>query len=162
MSVTTHSYCCSCPKLLYWAIILSPYTPPRKPTSGLVLCSGDDVINGDWYCSDTAPLSPLIAASGPPVKICPGSLYDGAALIAPEDGNNLGIWRPPCCGHGWSGCRRRTTFLQSLGTLSRSKKNGGASQLADFRVDVETRLWLFTCHPCYLTLPFSFIHQQSY
>ena len=76
-------------KLLCWAIILSPYTPPRKPASGLVLCSGDDAIDGDWSWSDTAPLYPLINYGGPPVKFRPGSLYDGAALIAPEDGNTL-------------------------------------------------------------------------
>ena len=76
-------------ELIFSAIILSPYTPPRKPTSGLVLCSGDNAVNGDWSYSDTAPLSPILAAGGPLVKICPGSLYDGAALIAPEDGNTL-------------------------------------------------------------------------
>ena len=55
-------------ELLFWAIILSPYNPPLKPDSGLVLCSGDDAVDGDWSCSDTAPLSPLLAASGHPSK----------------------------------------------------------------------------------------------
>ena len=63
--------------------------PPRKPDSGLVLCSEDDAVDGDWYRSDTAPISPILPAGGPPVKNRPGSLYDGAALIAPEDGNTL-------------------------------------------------------------------------
>ena len=76
-------------ELLFWAITLSPYTPPREPDSGLVLYSGDDALDGDWYCSDTAPLPPLLAAGGPPVKILPGSLYGSAVLIAPEDGNTL-------------------------------------------------------------------------
>ena len=78
-------------ELLCWAIILSPYPPPppRKPASGLVLCSGNDAVNNNWYCRETVPLSPLLAADGPPVKICPGSLYYGAAVIAPEDGNTL-------------------------------------------------------------------------
>ena len=39
----------------FWAIILSPYNPPRKPASGLVLCSGNDVVDGDWYFSNTIP-----------------------------------------------------------------------------------------------------------
>ena len=47
----------------------------------------------------------------PTCKKIPGSLYDGAALIAPEYGNTCGIWRPPCCGHGWSGCRPRRNLL---------------------------------------------------
>ena len=79
--------------------------PPRKPASGLVLCSGDDAVDGDRSCSDTTPLSHILAAGGPPVKKTPGSLYDGAALIAPEGGNTCRIWRPPRCGHRRLGCR---------------------------------------------------------
>ena len=86
-------------ELLCWKTILLPYTPPRKPFSGLVLCSGNDAVDGDRSCSDTAPLFPLLAAGGPPVKNRPGSLYDGAALIVPEYGNTWGIWLPPCCVH---------------------------------------------------------------
>ena len=70
-------------ELLCWAIILLPYTPPRKPAYGLVLCSGDDTVDGDWSCSETAPLSPILAAGSPPIKICPGSLYNGDSLIVP-------------------------------------------------------------------------------
>ena len=81
------------------------------PASGLVLCSGEDAVDGDRSCSDTAPLSPPFAACGPPVKIRPGSLYYGAALIAPEDGNNRRIWRSPCCGHRCSGCCPRHNCL---------------------------------------------------
>ena len=44
----------------------------------------------------------------------------------------------------------------------KSKQAGGASQLIDLRVDVGTRVWFFTCHPCDITLPFSSVHQQSY
>ena len=51
---------------------MSPYTPHRKPASGLVLCSGDDAVNVDRCCSDITPLSPLLAAGGPPVKNWPG------------------------------------------------------------------------------------------
>ena len=76
-------------ELIFSAIILSPYTPPQKPASGLVLSSGDEAVDGDWYCRDTTPLSPLLYAGSPPVKIRPGSLYDGAAMIAPEYGNTL-------------------------------------------------------------------------
>ena len=91
-------------KLLCWAIILSTHTPPWKPDSGLVLCSINDAIDGNRFCSDTTPILTLLADGGPPVKLCPGSLYDGAALIVPEDGSTHGIWRPPRCGHLWSGC----------------------------------------------------------
>ena len=70
-------------ELFCWAIILSPYTPPRKPAYGLVLCSGDDTVKGDWSSSYTSPLSPLIAAGSLPVKIRPGSLYNGNSLIVP-------------------------------------------------------------------------------
>ena len=80
-----------------------PYTAPRRPASGIVLCSGDNAVNGNRYCSNNAPLSPILASGGPPVKIRPGSLYDCAALIAPEDGNTRSIWLPPWCGHQWSG-----------------------------------------------------------
>ena len=76
-------------ELLCWAIILLPYTPPRKPVFVLVLCSGNDAVNGNWYFSDTAPLSPILSAGGPSAKIRPGSLYNGAALIASEDENTL-------------------------------------------------------------------------
>ena len=60
-------------ELLCWAIILLPYTPPQEPSSGLVLCSGDDTVNGDLSCSDTAPISNLIAAGFPPIKNRRGS-----------------------------------------------------------------------------------------
>ena len=89
MSVTTQSDRCLHMNYFGEAIILLPYTPPWKPASVLVLCSGDNAAYVDWSCSDTAPLSPLLAAGVPPVKIRPGSLHDGAALIAPEDGNTL-------------------------------------------------------------------------
>ena len=85
--------------------------PPWKPDSGLVLCSGDDAVDGNWYCSNTTPISPLLASGSPHIKICPGSLYDGATLIAPEGGNNRGVWRPPCCGHWWSVCCPCCNFL---------------------------------------------------
>ena len=98
-------------ELLCWAIIFSPYTPPQKPAYGLVLCSGDNTVNGDRSCSDSAPLSPLLTDSGPLVKIRSVSLYDGATLIAPEDGNTRRIWRPPRCGHQWSGYRPRCNRL---------------------------------------------------
>ena len=58
--------------------------------------------------------------------------------------------------------QRRTIFLRSLGALSQSKTNLRASQLVDFWVNVENCVWLFTCHPWDLNLPFSSIHQQSY
>ena len=98
-------------KLLFWAIILSPYTPPWKPASGLVLCSFDDAVYGDWSFSETSPLSPLLAAGVPPVKIRPGSLYDGAALIAPEDGNTRGIWRPHLKSHKISTSKYEPTLV---------------------------------------------------
>ena len=94
-------------KLLCWMIILSKYTPPWKPGSGLILCSGDDAVDGNQSCSDNAPLFPLLVADGLPVKIRPGSLYDGVVLIVPEDGNNRGIWSPLWCGHRRSGCLSR-------------------------------------------------------
>ena len=34
-------------ELLFWAIILSTYTPPQKSASGLVLCSGYDAVDDD-------------------------------------------------------------------------------------------------------------------
>ena len=79
--------------------------PPHKPASGLVLCSRDDAVDDDQSWSGTAPISPLLADGGPPVKNCPGSLYYGATLIAPEGRNTRRIWRPPCCCHQRSGCR---------------------------------------------------------
>ena len=91
-------------ELFCWEIILSPYTPSRKPASGLVLCSGDDAIDGDQSCSNTSSLSPILAAGSPPIKNRPGSLYDRAALIVPEGENTHRIWRPPRCDHCWSGC----------------------------------------------------------
>ena len=78
---------------------------------GLVLCSGDDAVDGNRYCSNTVPLSSFIAAGGPPVKNCLGSLYDGAALIVPERGNTRGNWRSPHCGHRRQGCRPRCNRL---------------------------------------------------
>ena len=48
--------------------------PPWKPASGLVLCSGGDAVDGDRSCRNTAPLSPLLAVGGPPVKNRPGSI----------------------------------------------------------------------------------------
>ena len=95
---------------IFWAIILVPYTPPptpppREPASVLILCIGDDAIDGEKYCRNTSPIYPLLATGGPPVKIRPGSLYDDTALIAPEGGNTRGIWHPPCYGHQLSGCR---------------------------------------------------------
>ena len=98
-------------KLLFRATILSPYNHPRNPASELVFCSGHDTVYGNWYCSNTAPLSPLLATGGPPVKIIPGSLYDSAVLIAPEYGNTRSIWHPPCCAHRWSGCCPRCNCL---------------------------------------------------
>ena len=50
-------------EVLCWAIILLPYTPPRKPASGLVLCIGVDCIDGNQSFRDIAPLSPLLAAA---------------------------------------------------------------------------------------------------
>ena len=91
-------------ELLCWAMILLPYNPPWKPDYGIVLCSCNNAVDGDQSCSDIAPLSPLIANGVPPVKNSTGSLYDGAALIAPEGGNTYGIWRPPRFVHQWSGC----------------------------------------------------------
>ena len=61
-------------KLLFWAIILSTYTPPRNHASGIVLCSVDKAVDGDQSCSYIAPLSPLISVGGPPVKNWPGSI----------------------------------------------------------------------------------------
>ena len=128
MSVTTHSY--SFLHTTYFAeeIILLPYTPHWEAASGLVLYSGDDAVDGKRSCSD-APLSPLLSACGPPVKIIPGSLYDGAALIAPEDGNTRGIWRPPRCGHRWSGCypfrnRLATEAYPRINYSGRTKLSG--------------------------------------
>ena len=89
--VHAHSDRCLHTNYFAEAIILLPYTPPRNPASGLVICSDDDAIDGDQSCSNTTTLSPLLSAVGPPVKKFPGSLYDGAALIAPEDGNTCGI-----------------------------------------------------------------------
>ena len=48
MSVTTHSDCWLNTNYFAKAIIFLPYTPPRKPASGLVLCSGDDAVDGSW------------------------------------------------------------------------------------------------------------------
>ena len=91
-------------KLLCWAIILLPYTPPWKPSSGLVLWSGKDAVDDDQSYSSTAPLSPILAAGIAPVKNCPRSLYERAAKIASEIGNTRGIWIPHCCGHQRSCC----------------------------------------------------------
>ena len=106
--------------------IVAIYPPPRNPASGLVLCSGNDAIDGGRSCSHTAPLLPLLAVGGPPVKFRPGSLYDGAALIVPEDGNTRGIWRPPCCVHRWSGCspcrNRLTTEAYSWSIIMDGQK----------------------------------------
>ena len=79
-------------------------TPPQKPASRLVLYSGYDAINGDQYCSVTAPISPFLATGGPTVK-------NGATLIAPEGGTTRRIWRPPCCGDWWLGCRPHCNHL---------------------------------------------------
>ena len=88
-----------------------PYTFPRKPASRLVICSGDNAVDGDQYFSNTAPLSHLLSAVGPPFKNSPVSLYDGDALIVPEGGNTRGICRPPHFGHRRSGCRPRRNRL---------------------------------------------------
>ena len=85
--------------------------PPRKPSSRLVLCSDDKAVNGDRSCSNTTLLYPLLDTGGPPVKIRPGLLYDGAALIAPEGGNTQGIWSPPRCGHRQPVCCPRHNRL---------------------------------------------------
>ena len=42
--------------------------PPWKPASGLVLCSGNVAIDDDRSCSDTAPLSLLLADGSPAVE----------------------------------------------------------------------------------------------
>ena len=60
------------PKLLCWAIILSPYISPQKHASRIVLCSGNVAVDCDWCCSDITPISSLLAAGDPPVKNCPG------------------------------------------------------------------------------------------
>ena len=78
--------------------------PSWKPASVLVLYSGNNTVDGDWSCSNTAPLSPLLATGGPPVKNRPGSLYDSAYLIMPEGRIICKTWHPPCCGHRRSGC----------------------------------------------------------
>ena len=111
MSVTTHSDRCLHPNYFAERSYCFHIPPPQNPASGLVLCGGYDVVDGNRSCSNTASIYPLLAAGGPPVKINPGSLYDGAALIAPEDGNTRGIWRPPRCGHRWSVYRPRRNRL---------------------------------------------------
>ena len=55
------SYCCH-------------ISPPWNPASGLVIYSGDDAVDVNRYCSDTAPLYPLLAAGGPLVKNWLGSI----------------------------------------------------------------------------------------
>ena len=67
-------------KLLCWAIILSPYTPPSEA------CFWTCTLQWRW---SRRHLSPLLASGIPPIRIFPRSLYDGAALIAPEYGNIL-------------------------------------------------------------------------
>ena len=111
ISVTTNSDRCLHPNYFAERSYCRHIPPPRKPSSGLVLCSDDDAVDVDRYCSHTASLSPILAAGGPPVKIRPGSLYDGAALIAPEGGNTRMTWRPLRCGHRWSGCCPRRNRL---------------------------------------------------
>ena len=59
-------------------------------------------------------------------------------------------------GHSWTIC------LRSLGALSQSITNWRASQLVDFWVNMENCVWSFSCHPCNLNLPFSYIHLSSY
>ena len=98
-------------ELLCWGIILLSFAVSQKPDSRLVLCSGNDTVDGDRFCSDIGPLSPLLAAGSPPVENNPESLYDGAVMIAPEGGNPRGIWRPPRCGHWRSGCCPRHNRL---------------------------------------------------
>ena len=90
-------------ELLFWAIIFSPYTPPWKPAYVLVIYSGNNTVDGDQYCSVTAPISSLLATDGPPVKNGLGSIIrrrrpDGAALIVPKGRNTCGICRRwDCC-----------------------------------------------------------------
>ena len=79
-----------------------PYTPLQKRASEIFLCSVNDTVDGNRSCSNTAPIFPLLAAGGQ---------YAGAAVISPEDGKTRGIWRPPRCGHRWSGCFPRRNRL---------------------------------------------------
>ena len=60
--------------LLCWAIILLPNNPPLKPDSGIILFNDNDAVDGNQSCSDTIPLSSLIAVDGPPFKNRPGSI----------------------------------------------------------------------------------------
>ena len=50
------------------------HIPPWKSASGIVLCSGNKVINCDLSCSGTAPLYSLLAAGVPTVKNLTGSI----------------------------------------------------------------------------------------
>ena len=90
---------------------MSPYTPPRKPDSGLVPCNGDDAVDDDRSFRDTVPISLILAVGGPPIKNQTGPLYDGAALITPKGGNAREIWYPPRCGYQRPGCRPCRTHL---------------------------------------------------
>ena len=86
-------------ELLCWAIILLPYNPPRKPAYGLDLCSGDDAVDGGRSCSDTAPLSPLLALGIPPVKNWPGLIIRQLCADSvirwehPQDMASTSLWQ---------------------------------------------------------------------
>ena len=85
-------------ELLWWSIILSSYTPPWNPASGLVICSIDYAAGGDWSFSCTACLSHLLANGGPPVKNRPGSIiqwrraYSARRRERPQDLESTSLW----------------------------------------------------------------------
>ena len=105
MSVTTRSDRCLHPN--YFAE--RSYCRHIPPLGSLLLDSYSAVVTMSPMLKDIAAtlyLYPLFLPLAAHLPIFfPGSLYDSAALIAPEGGNTYRIWRPPRCGHWRSCCR---------------------------------------------------------
>ena len=100
MSVTTHSNRCLHPNFFAEQSYCRYIPPPWKSASGLVLCSGDDAVDCDRYCSNTAPLSPWRPTRQNSSRIIILRRHADSA----RRWDTCGIWRPPCCGHHWPGC----------------------------------------------------------
>ena len=97
-------------KLIFWSNHIVAMYPPRNLASGLVLYSGYNTINNNWSCSDTAPISPLLAVGGPPVKKQPGPIIWQRRAYIFRRWETRRTWFPPCCGHrrpGFCPCRNR-------------------------------------------------------